>query len=331
MTNATHSSLESKQSPVTRKMFTPAALNVLPGQEVLEKRTRAGKVYNLGGGRYQAVLYPDPVHFRNDKGEWEEIDNSLVLKDGVLENAAAELHARFAVGGSVTLSKESKTIGWTIQDAAPVAPQAANDMREVYPRHTAAHRIENVVSYPALFPDIDFECRITPSQFKDTLVFKTPESVRPVTFILSAPGLALSQAPSGEVAVSADGRTIFTLPAPQALTGDGELIPGSANATLTATGRDQWAWTCALDKAFAATASFPVRLDPVVKTEQITSAMDMAVTTDKQPSTTHPALGYSCNISHGQWRGWNALTYRGGRDVSVAVTLSDLPWFERIE
>ena len=54
-------------------------MNRMPGQEERGRRTRSSKVFSLGRGLYQAVMYPEPVHFMNKKtGELQEIDNTLV-------------------------------------------------------------------------------------------------------------------------------------------------------------------------------------------------------------------------------------------------------------
>ena len=64
-------------------------------KEIKEKRTRTSKIYDLGGGHYQAVLYPEPVHERNASGEWETVElastdgfdgySVIYEKDGTLE------------------------------------------------------------------------------------------------------------------------------------------------------------------------------------------------------------------------------------------------------
>ena len=54
-------------------------MNRMPGQEEYERRTRTSKVFSLGGGLYQAVMYPEAVHFRDkNSGKLEEIDNTLM-------------------------------------------------------------------------------------------------------------------------------------------------------------------------------------------------------------------------------------------------------------
>ena len=54
-------------------------MNRMPGQEEYERRTRTSKVFSLGRGLYQAVMYPEAVHFRDkNSGKLEEIDNTLM-------------------------------------------------------------------------------------------------------------------------------------------------------------------------------------------------------------------------------------------------------------
>lgn len=54
-------------------------LNRIPGNETKAKRTRTGKIFNLGNNRHQAVLFAEPIHYRDKTtGEWEEIDNTLI-------------------------------------------------------------------------------------------------------------------------------------------------------------------------------------------------------------------------------------------------------------
>ena len=63
--------------PIMAKMLSQEQLSELPGKEMTEKRTINSKTYDLGGGHYQAVIYPEPVHYRNAAGEWEEMNHSL--------------------------------------------------------------------------------------------------------------------------------------------------------------------------------------------------------------------------------------------------------------
>ena len=71
------------KTPVVSKAFdapiSAEEMQRMPGRENREKRTRAGKIFNLGRGLHQAVLFADPVHYHSKAtGQWEEIDNTLI-------------------------------------------------------------------------------------------------------------------------------------------------------------------------------------------------------------------------------------------------------------
>lgn len=62
-----------KKKPLDRPV-TPDEMNRMPGRENHAKRTRLGKIFSLGRGLYQSVLYPEPVHYQDrDTGEWREM------------------------------------------------------------------------------------------------------------------------------------------------------------------------------------------------------------------------------------------------------------------
>ena len=64
-------------------------LNALNGREIKEKRTRSSKIYALGNGLYQAVVYPEPVHYKSSKGEWEEIDHSFSFENDFVTKSSS--------------------------------------------------------------------------------------------------------------------------------------------------------------------------------------------------------------------------------------------------
>lgn len=49
------------------------------GRELADRREECAKVFSLGGGLRQAVIYPMPLHVRGARGSWQEIDNTLSL------------------------------------------------------------------------------------------------------------------------------------------------------------------------------------------------------------------------------------------------------------
>lgn len=277
--------------------FTQEEINSLPGRELKSRRTRSSKTYSLGNGLYQAVIYPDAVHYRNEKGEWEDIDHSLTQENGAFCDHSGDLGVTLAPGGCVTLKKDAHTLSWQIRGAAS-AEAVPDNASAKFPRHNKKLRTENKVTYSNIFPDVDFVCDLKPNQFKDTLIFKKPEALRPVEFLIRAENLVLRQAASGAVVAMCGDDTIFRLPAPCVVDEYGDAVPSSANAVLTQISDCEWCWTCEVSADYAANAVYPIWLDPVVETQQTANVLSMAYTASKKPTTNYPGTGYSVRIAN---------------------------------
>ena len=66
-------SQQREQSKRLKALFDNAA-----GEEEISLRDENVKHFNLGANRHQAVVYSEPVHFRNSESDaWQEIDNTL--------------------------------------------------------------------------------------------------------------------------------------------------------------------------------------------------------------------------------------------------------------
>nr|MBQ4456683.1 hypothetical protein [Clostridia bacterium] len=68
-----------REKPFDR-MVSQEEMNRMPAAEDTSRRTRSSKIFSLGRGLYQAVLYPEPVHAKAPDGSWVEIDNTLEEK-----------------------------------------------------------------------------------------------------------------------------------------------------------------------------------------------------------------------------------------------------------
>lgn len=298
--------------------FTQEEINNLPGRELKAKRTRSSKTYSLGNGLYQSVIYPDDIHYRNQKGEWEDIDHTLTQESGAFCDHSGDLAVKLAPGGCITLTKGEHSLSWQIAGAADVEA-AAENTKSRFLRHNENHRIENRAVYADIFPDVDFVCDLTANRFKDTLIFKNPAALRPVEFVIHAEGLILRQSPSGAVVAMRDTTPIFRLPAPCVVDENGAPIPGSARGVLSRISDHEWRWVCEVDAEYAASASYPLRLDPVVETEQTSAAMSMAYTSSKKPAANYPATGYSTLIASNDYSLGKVCTYLRFEDDALPV------------
>ena len=289
----------------------------MPGVEDRSKRTRMGKIFHLGRNLHQAVLFADPVHYRDQAtGQWQEIDNTLIPRTDaaghtfLTNRANDELNVEFhdtTDAATVLLQDEQHhLLAWKLADAQEIAPVRVDrpclehndyDLR----RDVLAH-IEDEVLYAAIFPGVDLRCRIQGLSFKDELVFHAPEAVRPVTFVLAAPGLHPVLRENGDIDwLAADDSVdsvVFTLPKPFLKDQQPEHATGAVAVALEPLEEDLWRLTMTLDEAWLQEAQFPVVLDPAVITRKHATSIEDNFITSKKPSTVQPYAGNGMTVSY---------------------------------
>ena len=117
--------LETQMQARMKRLYEDAS-----GTEEVALRDENVKHFNLGANRRQAVVYSQPVHFRDSEGHWQEIDNTLesaITAQGrrVLRNRAGRMRVEFpqqADGGSMaSITENGSTFAWRFeQEAQPV-------------------------------------------------------------------------------------------------------------------------------------------------------------------------------------------------------------------
>ncbi len=127
--------MENKISDVLQKQDENERLNEMfanaAGSEDAALREEHIKVFNLGGNRHQAVIYPEPVHFRDPKtGKWQDIDNTLeetvtAIGRRMLRNHAGRVRMEFPVrmdgGCMASITDGDHTFAWRFeQEPQPI-------------------------------------------------------------------------------------------------------------------------------------------------------------------------------------------------------------------
>lgn len=121
---------------------------ILEGEEVKKNRTAHQKVYDLGRGVYQYVLFPEMVHYQDETGQWQDIDNTLVDEK---ENGHARLvNKRNAVTVSLAseadagelvrlTNRKGQSIAWEVKGAnTRLAAAVPTDTEKLYAQAAAA-------------------------------------------------------------------------------------------------------------------------------------------------------------------------------------------------
>ena len=103
----------STETDATLETQEPEEITILG--ELTDRRTENIKEYLLSNGNTLAAVYGNSVHYQED-GQWKEIDNTLIAKDGTYVNTAGLLSVSFpqSLTGNnyITVSKDGYTLSF---------------------------------------------------------------------------------------------------------------------------------------------------------------------------------------------------------------------------
>jgi hypothetical protein len=93
--------------------ITAPAPALLAKPEVVERREEFARHYDLGDGRYLALVSPTPLNYRDDSGTWQPLDAAFAPVEGGWVVRRNSLRSALAERGTaVRLEAEGTFIGW---------------------------------------------------------------------------------------------------------------------------------------------------------------------------------------------------------------------------
>ena len=273
------------------------AFETLTGREIIEERTSNAKHFDLGQGRRQAVIFASPVHYKNAKGAWEEIDNRLVEKTDAkgrrrLETKAGQFRARFfedANGESLASMKSGGTeFAWTYPGAASVKPvHVKKALRrsfdtELSRRMKVTDRLHDDVTYESLFPGMSVRLTADELGVKEDIILENKAALRHAVLKLPQAFEYVKNADES-VSVLKNGEIKLTISAP--FTYDANMTPIPTRVSLTAA--DSAALLrYEIDENDLENAVFPVTIDPRVSFSGTNSAIETTCIHNRQKNET---------------------------------------------
>lgn len=309
------------------------------GKEDIAKRSRNGKVFKLGKNIRQFVLYPEPVHFKDKNDNWQEIDNQLVesrnCEDAlVFTNRENELHVEFAQNTNISplicmMDTENRKLAWDLVGANTNVEAVLMKSNELLvddedAQRAALGKVESTLCYSDIYPDVDLICRLQGTHFKDDIVLKNNQAKHEFEFNLRCDGVRLALKDDGCIIAHSllmEDQRVFTLPA--AFMRDNEGNIGSVQTQLIEN-EDGYRMILTCDEEFLSDAAFPVVLDPLVKTEEHSSAMEDNYVTSLSPDTVQSysqgRLRVCKNNSYGECRSFLKWTKLPALDASDVIT-----------
>lgn len=306
------------------------------GQEIPEKRAHNGKVFDLGGGAYQYVQYPETVHFQDAQGQWQEIDNRLIEQKNregipVLRNRQNQIAFEFAkqTQESALISIRGKgghRLSWTLQGQREGIPaNVSNHMvraeADEDEKRADLSKVETSLSYEEILPGMDLVCHLQSMTFKDEMILKNPQAQHTIQLNLMPEGVDLVLEQDGTILAldskkskqnqdaQADCQKVFVMPA--AFMRDTEGHIGEVKTELIHD-HNQTKMILTCDEDFLEHAVYPVVIDPLVETVQHSSTMEDNYVTSLSPNSVQSysqgRLRICKNSSYGECRSFLKFT-----------------------
>ena len=281
--------------------------------ELVAQRTAFTKAYAVGPNRYEAFLSSIQIHaLDREKHEWQEIDarfkpvgeipgaKEAGIPDPVYASQGPALTAVCGNAGTelflAIMDAEKHCLSWGIEKAQPVKPEIPAEVKlsedEIGESTPAAIsflatqiKAQGAVRYIGVYPGVDYHCH-TDGQLESVFVFHTPEAAREIVLLLKADGLKAQENKDQSIFFTDDaGEVIFRLCPPAVFDTAGD--DGGVKVSMEEAG-EFLRIVYTPDPGYMETATYPVILDPVIKTKGTSiSVVDTFV------SSAYPAANYS--------------------------------------
>ena len=268
------------------------------------RRDEYTKHFVMSDGTVNAVMYPEPVHYKGDENKkWEEIDNTLEYDkaEGKFKNKANKFKVEFdkdlSADEMLTIENEGYTLSWKYKAGlfrgAMVNGKVEKAEEPQGYEKKAAHKTRSKFKFNSFESESDLEYVVTSTGIKENIILKSKYAKNSYTFVVDADGLTLTKKEDGSIsAVNENEEEIFLIPAPF-MYDSNNVYSYDVEYNLSEKNNGKYEITVVADEAWLQSEerAYPVVVDPVITTKQKKSAI----------ATTFVSSGYaSTNMNNMQ-------------------------------
>ena len=255
--------------------------------EVTELRTENVKHFDNGDGTYEAVSYGTAVHRKDVNGEWQDIDNTLTLREdrGVERYVSSDARISFAPAASGdgaiwSLSENGYSVSLSLSDANLRAGTGA-DVRNHATRaeqvaaakkaddREAVLRVDNSTSivYRNVLANVDLEYVLSGNDVKETILVQNVCENYDYSFKFSLSGLIPKETEYGAILLCdvENGEEVYVIPVPS-MTDAKYEYSDAVSYRLTDLGKGEYEIVVSASDEWIndPERAFPVAIDPTV-------------------------------------------------------------------
>lgn len=244
--------------------------------EVTELREENVKHFRLADGSYVAAQYNYPVHYTDENGEFEDIDNRLVESgtEFSTNNSRVKFIKKITGNGNIFTLHENDTkitmglVGAEKKTKGVVTSNHNSDdaIDDALGKMTNLENISSTILYEDILAGVDIEYVVHSLNIKENIIVKEKKDAYSYTFTLELNNLTAILSDDDNVYINSyDGETQYVIPAPVVFDAGGAYAPDNASAyTLSEVGNGKYELIVTVNSSWmnAEERAFPVTIDP---------------------------------------------------------------------
>ena len=229
------------------------------------------KYFLMDDGSYTAAVYPGAVHYLDESGKWQDIDNTLESSGSEYSTGNARIKLAKKITGNeslftlhdgnrkITMSligARKKTTG-TVTNTAPESGEATQLQKLM-----TLNKLSSRVMYADILDGADLEYVLDGGNVKENIIVKERKDTYSYSFTLALNNLT-AELTDNEVILKDSGEIFYTIPAPYMYDAAGAYSE-AAEYTLENNGNGKYTLTVTADSEWmnASGRAFPVTIDP---------------------------------------------------------------------
>ena len=248
--------------------------------EVVELREANVKHFHLEDGTYVAAHYNAPVHYLDENGVYQDIDNALSESSGgVYGNANSRIKFSKKITGNeslFTLHDGNTKITFSLSGAKKGTKGVVTNNEDA-DGDTELQKLQNLeklsssIIYEDILEGVDIQYIVRSLNVKENIIVKEKKESYSFSFEMKLNNLTAELLETGDIEIYEGDILKYTIPAPVVFDSNGVYAPeGMANYTLADNGNGKYTLTIDASSEWMNDSSrvFPVTIDPVINTSQ---------------------------------------------------------------
>lgn len=301
--------------------------------ELTDKRTATSKTFRLDDGSYYVAEYDTEIHYLDENGLWQDIDNTLAASGSEFSTSNAKIKFAKKITGNETIftlhdgnRKLTLSLNGAFKKTDGVITNASADLGEdatKLQKMTTLEKISASILYADILPSTDLEYVVKGLTVKENIIVKEKADDYTYTFTMKLNNLTAIQTESGEIYIMdpSTGETVYYIPAP--IMWDADYVT-SNQVTMTLSGETgEYTLTITADAEWmnAPDRAYPVTIDPPIYAATGSNVTDLSIFSNS-PTDTGASMT-TLNVG-ATWRSYWKLNSLPALPASAYITDAQL-------